>query len=124
MKKSTGLFWGLRLVAFGLLWLGRSFGLFHFHWHNLLRLWPLLIICLGISLLPIERVWKNVCNFIILAIAIVLLFILPASKCHHHFWEDDCKYEIRKIFRGTEIKTSATIEKNGESDLQAGSFFE
>jgi len=101
-KNKSGVIWGLLLVAFGLLWLGRLFGLFHFSWYNLLRLWPLLIIWVGITLLPIERVWKNVGSFIILLFAIVLLFILPARKCHYHFWDDDFGYEIKKKFNNIE----------------------
>jgi len=84
MKKNNGIFWGLLLVAFGLLWLGRSLGFFHFSWYNALRLWPILIIWVGITLLPIKQLWKNVCNFILLAVAVVLLFVLPVkSSCHH-----------------------------------------
>jgi len=102
MKKDKGIFWGLLLVAFGLLWLGRSFNLFHFHWYNVFKLWPLLIIWLGITLLPIERLWKNVCSFIILAIAIALIFLLPVSSCCRHFWDDDFGYEIERKFKNIE----------------------
>jgi phage shock protein PspC (stress-responsive transcriptional regulator) len=89
MKKNRGIFWGLLLVILGLLWLGKTFDIFYFNWCNVLKLWPMLIICLGISLLPIEQIWKNVCNFVILVIAIVLLFVLPAKNCHFH-WNDKC----------------------------------
>ena len=101
-KHNSGIFWGLLLVAFGLLWLGRSFDLFHFHWYNVFKLWPLLIIWLGVSMLPIERLWKNVCSFFILAIAIALIFILPASSCCSHFWDDDFEYEIKRKFKDIE----------------------
>jgi phage shock protein PspC (stress-responsive transcriptional regulator) len=115
MKNSSGFFWGLLLVTFGLLWLGRTFGLFHFYWYNVIKLWPLLIICLGISLLPIERLWKNVCHFFILALAILLLFVLPASSCHYHFWDDDFSYEFRKKFKDSECtindRTTQLIQK-------------
>ena len=102
MKKDKGIFWGLLLVAFGLLWLGRSFGLFHFSWYNVCKLWPLLIIWLGISLLPIERLWKNVYSFIILALAIALIFLLPATSCCRHFWNGDFGYEIKRKFKDIE----------------------
>jgi len=96
MKKNKGIFWGLLLVALGLLWLGRSFDLFHFSWCTVIRLWPLLIIWIGVTLLPIEQLWKNVCNFFLLSIAIVLLFVLPSTSCKHHFWKDKYQYEIKK----------------------------
>jgi phage shock protein PspC (stress-responsive transcriptional regulator) len=109
MKKNNGIFWGLLFVAFGLLWLGRSFGFFHFYWYNVFRLWPLLIIWVGVSLLPIERIWKNVCSVIILAFAIVLIFLLPAGRCCGHFWDDDFGYEIRKKFRNAEYTINERI---------------
>jgi len=90
MKKNNGIFWGLLFVAIGLLWLGRSLGFFHFSWFNALRMWPLLIIWIGVTLLPIEQLWKNVCSFILLAIAIALLFLLPArsSCCDRIYFTD------------------------------------
>jgi len=110
MKKDKGIFWGLLLVAFGLLWLGKSFDFFHFHWCNVLRLWPLLIIWLGISLLPIERIWKNVSSFVILAIAIALIFLLPTRSCCHFFWDDDdFGYEIKRKFKDTECTIKEKI---------------
>lgn len=113
MKKNKGIFWGLLLVALGLLWLGRTFDLFHFSWCNVFKLWPLLIIWIGVTLLPIEQIWKNVCNFVLLAIAIILLFVLPARTCcRHHWWED--KYVIKKKITDKEC---AVNEDNEEEDV-------
>jgi len=103
-KHNKGIFWGLLFVALGFLWLGRSFGFFDFSWCNVLKLWPLLIVWFGVLLLPIGHVLKNICNFILLAVAIFLLFWLPVRSCHHHFWkgyDDAHKYIIKK-----EITTS------------------
>jgi len=105
-RHSSGVFWGLLFVAFGFLWLGRSFGIIHFHWYNVFKLWPLLIIWVGITLLPIERLWKNVCSFIILAIALVLIFLLPSSSCCRHFWDDDFEYEIKRKFKNIECNVN------------------
>jgi hypothetical protein len=112
MKKNKGIFWGLLLVAIGLLWLGRTFGLFHFSWYNFARLWPLLIILIGVKCLPIEQTWKNVCSVIILALAIVLLFVLPTRSCHHHYWWND-KYVIKK----KNTHTECYVENEDEDDL-------
>jgi len=106
MKKNRGIFWGLLLVTLGFLWLGKTFDLFHFSWCNVWRLWPLLVIWLGVSLLPIEQLWKNVCNFVILAIAIVLLFVLPVKSCFH--WHD--KYIIKKA------NTECTFSDDDDDD--------
>jgi hypothetical protein len=113
MKNNKGIFWGLLLVTLGLLWLGRSFDLFYFSWFNVIRLWPLLIIYVGVRLLPIEQLWNNVCGFIILALAIALLFILPVKSCRHHFWEDKYEYEIKKKSKVSEC----TTEEENDFDI-------
>jgi len=100
-KHNRGIFWGLFLVAIGFLWLGKSFGLFYFSWINVFKLWPLLIVWFGILLLPMGHVWKNICNFILLAIAIFLLFWLPVKSCHGHFWKE--KYVITKKTNTSDI---------------------
>jgi hypothetical protein len=86
-KKHRGVLWGLLLVAIGFLLLGKSFGFFDFCWCNVFKLWPILVIWVGIALLPIKHVWKTVCSFILLAIAVALLFMLSLRSCHHPFWK-------------------------------------
>ena len=117
MKKNNGIFWGLLFVAFGLLWLGRSLGFFHFSWYNAWRLWPILIIWVGVTLLPIAQLWKNVCNFILLAIAIVLLFTLPArSSCHYRtYWKDKESISIHRESRNA--KESLTVGELQENRI-------
>jgi len=116
MKKNKGIFWGLLLVAFGALWLGRTFGLFSFSWCTVMKLWPMLIIWAGIMLLPIEQIWKNVCSFVLLAIAIILLFFLPENSCckHHHFWNDKYQYEITKKVKDADCEVE---EEDVDVDL-------
>jgi len=110
-KHNGGVFWGLLFVAIGVLWLGKSFGLFHFSWHSVFKLWPLFIVWLGVLMLPIGHAWKIVCNFILLAIAIALLFMFPLRSWHHcHFWDDD--YVIKK-----KISTSDFRIEIDEEDL-------
>ncbi|MCL2289621.1 MAG: PspC domain-containing protein [Bacteroidetes bacterium] len=87
VKKHRGVLWGLLIVVVGFLLLGKSFGLFEFYWCNIFKLWPVLIIWIGIALLPIGRVWKSVCSFVLLAIAVALLFMLSLKSCHHPFWK-------------------------------------
>jgi len=98
VKKHRGVLWGLLLVAIGFLLLGKSFGFFDFCWCNVFKLWPLFIIWIGIALIPMGRIWKNVCHFVLLAIAVALLVMLSLKSCHHpfwkHFWKD--KYVIEE----------------------------
>jgi len=104
MKNNKGIFWGLFLVTLGLLLLGRMFGLFHFYWFNVFKLWPLIIVWVGIRLLPIEQLWKNISSLILLAVAVVLLFVLPAKCCCHDFWHGKFCDKIEKAIDDVDSK--------------------
>jgi len=114
MKNNKGIFLGLALVTFGLLWLGRSFDLFYFSWHTVLRLWPLLIIWIGIALFPINQIWKNMSGVILLVIAIVLLFTLPEKSCCYHFWND--KEILQKHTKNSECILDSDDDTNDDND--------
>jgi len=86
-RKHKGALWGLLLVAVGFLLLGRTLGFFAFYWNNLFKLWPLLIVWIGIALLPMGRIWKTIAHFILLTIAIALLVMLSLKSCYSPFWE-------------------------------------
>ncbi len=51
-------FWGLMLILIGGLIIGRNLNLLYFDWYNFLKLWPVIFILWGISVLPIRDVFK------------------------------------------------------------------
>lgn len=51
-------FWGLMLILIGGLIIGRNLNLLYFDWYNFLKLWPVLFILWGISVLPIRDAYK------------------------------------------------------------------
>lgn len=67
-------FWGLLAVLVGSLILAGNFGWLNVNWDNLWRLWPLLIVAAGLSMLSIRgRVWRVVMLiFILLSLAAVV----------------------------------------------------
>lgn len=69
--KFRNLFWALILIAIGLMFLFSNFGWLDFHWVSIWRLWPLIFIFWGISILPI----KDVVKFILVIAFIALSFI-------------------------------------------------
>jgi len=69
--KFRNLFWALILIAIGLMFLFSNFGWLEFHWVSIWRLWPLIFIFWGISILPI----KDVVKFILVIAFIALSFI-------------------------------------------------
>jgi len=53
--KFKNIFWGLSLIIIGTLLVARNVGWIDFNWFNILRLWPLLFILWGLSVLPIRE---------------------------------------------------------------------
>ncbi len=88
--KFRNLFWALILIAIGLMFLFSNFGWLDFHWVSIWRLWPLIFIFWGISILPI----KDVVKFILVIAFIALSFIFfnqitePrwSFSIHDHNW--------------------------------------
>lgn len=54
MQRRNGLFWGIFLLTFGVLFLARRAGWLAVDWHSLVNLWPVLLILAGVNLI-LER---------------------------------------------------------------------
>lgn len=54
MQRRNGLFWGIFLLTFGVLFLARRAGGLDVDWHSLVNLWPVLLILAGVNLI-LER---------------------------------------------------------------------
>ncbi len=53
--KFKNVFWGMSLIIIGTLLVARNTGWIDFDWMNIIRLWPLLFILWGLSVLPIRE---------------------------------------------------------------------
>jgi hypothetical protein len=84
--KSKGVFWGVLLVALGTLFILRNFGIFYFSWYDFRHLWPVILIILGISLLPIKGVVRIILSFIVVIVAMVYLSNRPPQYYHNYRW--------------------------------------
>jgi hypothetical protein len=69
--KQQNVFWGILLIALGTLFLLDRLDIFEFQWGVLVRLWPLLLILWGVSILPVQNFFK-----LLLAIAVGVLGIV------------------------------------------------
>jgi len=56
--KFRNVFWGLSLIIIGALLVARNLGFVDFDWFNIIRLWPLLFILWGLSVLPVRETIK------------------------------------------------------------------
>jgi hypothetical protein len=82
--RSKGVFWGVLLIALGALFVLRNFGIFYFNWYDLKHLWPVILVILGISLLPIKGVVRIILSFTVVIAAMFYLSNRPAS-----YYEND-----------------------------------
>ena len=84
--KNKSIFWGILLVSVGILWMLKSLGIIYFSWSLFFKLWPLILVWVGIKLLPIQDKWKIILNTTILFLGIAFLLIYSNSKCCNSKW--------------------------------------
>ena len=84
--KSKNIFWGIFLISLGILWMLKALSIITFSWVIFLKLWPLILVWVGIKLMPISDTWKIILNTTVLFIGIAFLLILSNSRCCNHKW--------------------------------------
>lgn len=112
--KSRNLFWGGILVTIGTLFILRNTGVFYFNWVSLLRLWPIFLVFLGITLLPIRDGIKAVLS--LLTIAVLILFLY--SSRDQWTYDDDYNWELEDRW------DRYADEEDYESDIDNQYFYE
>lgn len=83
-------FWGVILVLIGLLVLLKNLDVIHFSWFAFWRLWPLLLILWGISVLPIRDWLKLAITF--LAIGLTFWIASATGKISTSSWDHANRY--------------------------------
>ena len=95
MQRRNGLFWGIFLLTFGVLFLARRAGWLDADWHALVNLWPVLLILVGINLILERR--GNPAAFVttvMLAVAVptTIFGFFARDRNHNEFnmrWDRD-----------------------------------
>jgi hypothetical protein len=67
------LFWGVLLIIIGLLIVLKNLDVIYFTWYSVLRLWPLLLVLWGISIIPVKDWIKLVSSLVVIVLAFILL---------------------------------------------------
>lgn len=70
--KQQNVFWGILLIALGTLFLLDRLDFFDFQWRVLIRLWPLLLILWGVSILPVQNFFKVLLALAVGALGVVM----------------------------------------------------
>lgn len=90
------LFWGILLVIIGTLFILKNLGWIFFDWWTVFRLWPLILILWGISIIPIKGYVKLILSLVTVAVAILLMSKFDKRERpfanwhrHNHEWRFD-----------------------------------
>lgn len=83
--RSKNVFWGVILVTIGILFVLRNTGVIYFNWWSVFNLWPVFLIVLGISLLPIKGIVRIILAFLVIAGS---LWFIGQSDFYqrYHYW--------------------------------------
>lgn len=68
--KFRNIFWGIILILIGILFTLENLNLIDFDWYNLWRLWPVILVLWGVSILPVKNIFKVVLVLLVLAFSI------------------------------------------------------
>ena len=115
---TKNIFSGIFFITLGTLWILKSLEFIAFSWLDVLRLWPVIFIFIGISIIPIKDWIKLVLQILMLALTISLLF-LSYSENSIHF---NRKYRIEKALDTTivnEVMVEETTNYNEETITNA-----
>jgi hypothetical protein len=82
------IFWGVILILLGALFFLRNFGVIDFHWGTILRLWPLLLILWGISLIPAHNAVKLGLSFVAVILTVFLVHKYDNGRYNPFRWID------------------------------------
>lgn len=111
--KGKNLFWGGILVTIGTLIILRNTGVFYFNWFSLIRLWPIILVFFGITLLPIRNSTKLILSFL----TIGALFTVLLTGNTNWDRENDYNWSINDRFDRYD-------ESDFESDIANQYFYE
>ena len=112
------IFWGVVLIALGSLFIFRNLDIIFFSWMDILRLWPFLLVILGVSMLPVKSSLKALFMVLTVIFAVVVLLIGPPRYFGFSWMPHD------KIFQHREITEQKIFEQIDEEVQQATLIFD
>ncbi len=81
--KFRNIFWGVILIFAGVLFILQNLGVIHFNWMALWRLWPVILVLWGVSIIPVKD-WIKV-SLVLLILGASLSFMLNKTVA----WENN-----------------------------------
>jgi len=90
--KTKNIIWGLVLVLIGVLFILKNLDIIYFSWYSIWKLWPLALVLIGITILPVKDIIKVVLTIIVLVAAAFFLISFP----NYHNWNDRWSFKDNK----------------------------
>jgi hypothetical protein len=104
--KHQNVFWGTILITFGLLFMFDRLGVFELEWFMVWRLWPVLLILWGVSILPVRGLFKMILAIGVAALSLLIYANLKPSESpfhrnfHYNYTDEDTTdgEDINQVF--------------------------
>lgn len=106
---SKNIFAGGFLILLGILFLGKEYGWFHIHWHDIARMWPLLLIYMGLMAF-VGKTSRSATVISIIMMAIFIPLVLVKSCV------DDVKSEVFDGDRDFHLRFDDDDNRNDNDD--------
>lgn len=117
--KIGGVFWGLLFITIGILALLGNFGIAQVNWSNIWRLWPIVLVAIGLSIIPLMNwVWKFLSiGLVISTMAAIVWAAIGGVQLS--------SYKTETIESNIEVSSSVVVDaevsiKAGAVDLNIG----
>jgi hypothetical protein len=78
--KAKNVIWGLILVLIGVLFILKNLDIIYFSWYSIWKLWPVVLVIIGVAILPIKDVYKIILTVVVLIAAGFFLVSMPDSR--------------------------------------------
>jgi uncharacterized membrane protein len=127
--KTKNIIWGLILVLIGVLFILKNLDIIYFSWYSLWKLWPLLLVMIGVTILPVKDSIKVVLAIVVLIAAAFFVVYLPDfqvrnnDKSINNSQDNSSNQDTREIDqRIFEVYDSVITEAYLKFDAAAGDF--
>lgn len=128
--KFRNIFWGVVLIFLGVLFILQNLGLIHFNWTYLWRLWPVILVLWGVSILPAHNLIKAGLTLLVLGATVFFMVDQTVEWDTHrgsgHNWNIEEWYdtdESMPIDQSFIIPYEDSVGKASlELDVAAGAF--
>jgi hypothetical protein len=112
--KYRHLFWGLILIAIGMLFILNNLGIVHFSWFSFWRLWPVILLFWGITLLPV----KDMVKYVLLGVVLVSMFFVINRLPEGRPWYWNFKHPDHSFrWEWDDEKNDSTITTSSDQNL-------